>query len=75
MVDSEGSRRRDKIKNSVRSLSTLRNICYGGRVLYAVKYPKMKLIPIQVECYAGTKADETPRRFFREEQPVEVEAA
>ena len=33
----------------------------------------MKLIPIQVECYAGTKADETPRRFFREEQPVEVE--
>lgn len=34
---------------------------------------KMKLIPIQVECYAGTKADETPRRFFREEQPVEVE--
>lgn len=61
------------IKNSVCSLSTLRNICYGGRVLYAVKYPKMKLIPIQVECYAGTKADETPRRFFREEQPVEVE--
>jgi hypothetical protein len=42
-------------------------------VLYAVKYPKMKLIPIQVECYAGTKADETPRRFIREEQPVEVE--
>ena len=41
-------------------------------VLYAVKYPKMKLIPIQVECYAGTKADETPRRFFREEQPVGV---
>jgi len=34
---------------------------------------KMKLIPIQVECYAGTKADETPRRFIREEQPVEVE--
>ena len=46
---------------------------YGGRVLYAVKYPKVKLIPIQVECYAGTKADETPRRFFREGQPVEVE--
>ena len=33
----------------------------------------MKLIPIQVECYAGAKADETPRRFFREEQPVKVE--
>ena len=33
----------------------------------------MKLIPIQVECYAGTKADETPRRFIREAQPVEVE--
>ena len=42
-------------------------------VLYAVKYPKMKLIPIQVECYAGTKADETPRRFLKDEQPVEVE--
>ncbi len=23
----------------------------------------MRLIPIQVECYAGAKADETPRRF------------
>lgn len=33
----------------------------------------MKLIPIQVECYAGTKADETPRRFIREEQSVKVE--
>ena len=33
----------------------------------------MKLTPIQVECYAGTKADETPRRFVWEEQAVEVE--
>jgi len=41
-------------------------------VLDAVKHPKMKLIPIQVECYAGTRADETPRRFIREEQTVEV---
>ena len=32
----------------------------------------MKLIPIQVECYAGAKADETPRRFRREEQLVEI---
>ena len=42
-------------------------------VLYAVKYPKMKLIPIQVEGYAGTRADATPRRFIREAQIVEVE--
>jgi len=33
----------------------------------------MKLTPIQVECYAGAKADETPRRFIWEEQSVEVE--
>jgi len=26
----------------------------------------MKLIPIQIECYAGTKADETPRRHLTE---------
>ena len=32
----------------------------------------MKLIPIQVECYAGAKADETPRRFFWEDVPIEV---
>jgi len=32
----------------------------------------MKLIPIKVECYAGAKADETPRRFIREEMPIEV---
>ena len=23
----------------------------------------MKLIPIEIECYSGSKADETPRRF------------
>ena len=32
----------------------------------------MKLVPIQVECYAGAKADETPRRFTWEERTVEV---
>jgi hypothetical protein len=33
----------------------------------------MKLTPIRVECYAGVKADESPRRFFWEERPIEVE--
>jgi hypothetical protein len=33
----------------------------------------MRLIPIQVECHAGVKADETPRRFRWEEQAIEVE--
>ena len=28
----------------------------------------MKLTPIEVECYAGIKADETPRRFSWEGQ-------
>ena len=32
----------------------------------------MRLIPIQVECYAGAKADETPRRFIWEERAIEV---
>ena len=32
----------------------------------------MNLTPIQVECYAGTKADETPRRFVWEGQTIEV---
>jgi hypothetical protein len=32
----------------------------------------MKLIPIQVECYEGAKADETPRRFMREGRSIEV---
>ena len=32
----------------------------------------MKLIPIQVECYAGDKADETPRRFLWSERTIEV---
>jgi formylmethanofuran dehydrogenase subunit E len=33
----------------------------------------MKLNPITVECYAGAKADETPRRFVWNEHPIEVE--
>ena len=32
----------------------------------------MKLTPIEVECYAGMKADEAPRRFSWEGQAVEV---
>ena len=32
----------------------------------------MKLTPIEVECYAGIKADETPRRFSWEAQDVDV---
>ena len=32
----------------------------------------MKLVPIQVECYAGAKADETPRRFIWEARSIEV---
>ncbi|MGA3181523.1 MAG: hypothetical protein ABSF38_14375 [Verrucomicrobiota bacterium] len=32
----------------------------------------MKLIPIQVECYAGAKAGETPRRFIRQGRSIEV---
>jgi hypothetical protein len=32
----------------------------------------MKLIPIKVECYAGAKVDETPRRFIWEGLTVEV---
>jgi hypothetical protein len=32
----------------------------------------MKLTPIQVESYAGHKADETPRRFFTEDEWIEI---
>lgn len=32
----------------------------------------MKLNPVQVECYAGEKADETPRRFTWEARTIEV---
>ncbi len=32
----------------------------------------MRLTPIQVECYAGAKADEVPRRFTREGRTVEI---
>jgi hypothetical protein len=33
----------------------------------------MKLIPVQVECYAGAKADETPRQFTWQARTVQVE--
>ena len=33
----------------------------------------MKLWPIRVECYAGFKADETPRRFWFEGRWIEIE--
>ena len=32
----------------------------------------MTLTPIQVECYAGVKADETPRRFVWQGCTLEV---
>jgi len=32
----------------------------------------MRLTPIQVQCYAGARADETPRRFACEERTLEV---
>lgn len=32
----------------------------------------MDPIPVQVECYAGHKADESPRRFLCESTCVEV---
>ncbi len=32
----------------------------------------MRLTPIQVECYAGAKADETPRRFTLDGRTIEV---
>jgi len=32
----------------------------------------MQLTPIHVECYAGHKADETPRRFCWESNRLEV---
>jgi hypothetical protein len=32
----------------------------------------MRLTPIEVECYAGAKADETPRRFSFESRRIEV---
>ena len=32
----------------------------------------MKLVPIRVECYAGAKADQTPRRSTLEGRTVKV---
>jgi hypothetical protein len=32
----------------------------------------MRLLPVYVECYSGTKADETPRRFKLDEQVIEI---
>ncbi len=33
----------------------------------------MRLTQIKVECYAGAKADETPRRFDLEGRTIEVD--
>jgi hypothetical protein len=33
----------------------------------------MQLVPIQVECYAGHKADESPRRFLWEGEWIQVQ--
>ena len=33
----------------------------------------MTLIPIQVECYSGSKTDETTRRFTWESRVIEVQ--
>lgn len=37
------------------------------------KADAMELLPIQVQCYAGHKADESPRRFAWQGACVEVE--
>jgi hypothetical protein len=33
---------------------------------------ELKLVAIQVECYAGAKADEKPRRFAVEGEDVQI---
>ncbi len=33
---------------------------------------EMRLVAVQVECYAGSKADETPRRFRGDDRNVEI---
>jgi hypothetical protein len=33
----------------------------------------MKLTAIRVECYAGAKSDESPRRFICEEEAIDIE--
>lgn len=33
----------------------------------------MRLVPIKVSCYAGAKADETPRNFVLEERTIDVD--
>jgi len=33
----------------------------------------MQLIPVRVECYAGYKADEAPRRFCWQQRWIEVQ--
>ena len=34
----------------------------------------MRLVPIHVECYAGARAEETPRRFVSAGRLVEISA-
>ena len=48
-----------------------------GKTLWLVKAylgqeVELKLVAIQVECYAGAKADETPRRFTVEGHEVQI---
>ena len=33
-----------------------------------------RMIPVRVECYAGHRGEETPRRFFFGERAIEVAA-
>jgi hypothetical protein len=46
--------------------------CSGGCRLGLPETPSMTLTPISVECYAGGKADETPRRLVWEGHVVEL---
>src|SRR4051812_46081030 len=43
-----------------------------AKVIWKFERKGMQLISVQVECYAGAKADETPRRCIVEGYTVEV---
>src|ERR1043165_7359012 len=51
---------------------TSERICTFCPRMRSQTFSLMRLTQIEVECYAGAKADETPRRFNLEGQTIEL---
>ena len=61
----DGSQKENKIERNF-------VIWYFNEICIQMMNKRPKLVPVKVECYAGSRADEYPRRFYWDDTLFEI---